>query len=67
MRVGARFSLRSRRSRSSSLLLRSFSVPAFDSLVIVGTNNISEKSLAEINLKVRPLWAWLAHVRTVAV
>ncbi|CAF95247.1 unnamed protein product, partial [Tetraodon nigroviridis] len=29
----------------------SFSAPAFDSLIIVGTNNISEKSLTEINLR----------------
>ncbi|XP_029683959.1 nicotinate phosphoribosyltransferase isoform X1 [Takifugu rubripes] len=28
-----------------------FSVPAFDSLIIVGTNNISEKSLTELSLK----------------
>uniref|UniRef100_H3CL58 nicotinate phosphoribosyltransferase n=1 Tax=Tetraodon nigroviridis TaxID=99883 RepID=H3CL58_TETNG len=28
-----------------------FSAPAFDSLIIVGTNNISEKSLTEINLR----------------
>lgn len=28
-----------------------FSIPAFDSLIIVGTNNISEESLAELNSK----------------
>ncbi|XP_023146418.2 LOW QUALITY PROTEIN: nicotinate phosphoribosyltransferase [Amphiprion ocellaris] len=28
-----------------------FSIPAFDSLIIVGTNNISEQSLAELNKK----------------
>ncbi|KAM9761639.1 nicotinate phosphoribosyltransferase [Menidia menidia] len=28
-----------------------FSVPAFDSLIIVGTNNISEQSMAELNSK----------------
>ncbi|CAG5863016.1 unnamed protein product [Menidia menidia] len=28
-----------------------FSVPAFDSLIIVGTNNISEQSMAELNRK----------------
>uniref|UniRef100_A0A3Q3X244 Nicotinate phosphoribosyltransferase n=1 Tax=Mola mola TaxID=94237 RepID=A0A3Q3X244_MOLML len=28
-----------------------FSVPAFDSLIIVGTNNISEQSMAELNKK----------------
>lgn len=32
-----------------------FSVPAFDSLIIVGTNNICEESLVELNEKVR---AW---------
>lgn len=37
----------------SCFLLRSFAVPAFDSLIIVGTNNISEKSLTELSLKVR--------------
>uniref|UniRef100_A0A669DHF9 Nicotinate phosphoribosyltransferase n=1 Tax=Oreochromis niloticus TaxID=8128 RepID=A0A669DHF9_ORENI len=29
-----------------------FSIPAFDSLIIVGTNNISEESLAELNSKI---------------
>ncbi|XP_071342629.1 nicotinate phosphoribosyltransferase isoform X2 [Trachinotus anak] len=28
-----------------------FSIPAFDSLIIVGTNNISEQSMAELNKK----------------
>ncbi|XP_061594823.1 nicotinate phosphoribosyltransferase [Cololabis saira] len=28
-----------------------FSIPAFDSLIIVGTNNISEKSMVELNKK----------------
>lgn len=57
--------LRSDCSWLSLFLLRSFSVPAFDSLIIVGTNNISEKSLIEINLKVRRLWAWPPDVRSV--
>lgn len=30
-----------------------FSVPQFESLIIVGTNSISEQSLAELNKKVR--------------
>lgn len=35
------------------LLLCSFSIADFDSLIIVGTNNISEKSIAELNSKVK--------------
>lgn len=50
-----------------SFSLLSFSVSAFDSLIIVGTNNISEKSLTEINLKVRPKWAWPVDVQSSGV
>ncbi|KAA8589361.1 hypothetical protein FQN60_012726, partial [Etheostoma spectabile] len=32
-------------------LCRHFSIPAFDSLIIVGTNNITEQSMAELNKK----------------
>lgn len=31
----------------------SFSVPAFESLIIVATNSVSEKSLSELNKRVR--------------
>lgn len=44
-----------------SLPLYSFSISAFDSLIIVGTNNISEQSMAELNKKVN----WLMNVRIV--
>ncbi len=37
-----------------------FSVPQFESLIIVGTNCISEQSLAELNKKVRAL-----HIRRI--
>ena len=39
-------------TRLMSLHLYSFSIPAFDSLIIVGTNNISEQSMAELDNKV---------------
>lgn len=58
--MGARASVSPRRQAAAAsrcFPLGSFSVPAFDSLIIVGTNNISEQSLTEINLKVRPVWA----------
>lgn len=37
------------------LYLCSFSIPTFDSLIIVVTNNISEQSMAELNEKVSKL------------
>ena len=39
-----------------SLPLYSFSISAFDSLIIVGTNNISEQSMVELNKKVTDQW-----------
>lgn len=39
----------------------SFSISAFDSLIIVGTNNISEQSMAELNKKVNWLKVWLVY------
>lgn len=39
----------------------SFSISTFDSLIIVGTNNISEQSMAELNKKVNWLKVWLVY------
>lgn len=42
----------------------SFSIPDFDSLIIVGTNNISEESMAELNSKVKGMTTHSTHTRS---